>query len=117
MLRVVIATQDELVNARVSKVLSSHSDVEVVGTTPDGLAALDLVWDRQPNVVIVGVLGSPLGGGLLLRLVRDAFPGALLVVLADSDLDPTCLPEAAAAYLVPDSYGTLKLMSLEGALR
>ena len=111
MLRVVIVTQDELVNARLSKVLASHPDVEVVGTSGDGLAALDLVWDRQPNVVIVGVLGPPLGGGVLLRLVKAAFPNALLVVLADSELDLSRLPKAAAAYLVHDPDGTLELNS------
>lgn len=117
MLRVVIVTQDELVSARVSKTLASHDDVEVVGTTRDGLAALDLVWDRQPNVVIVGVLGPPLGGGVLLRLVKAAFPSTLLVVLADSELDLTRLPRAAAAYLVHDSEGILELNSLMECLR
>lgn len=112
MLRVVIAGQDELDNARLAKLLVAHPGVAVVGSTSDGLTALDLVWERRPNVVIVGLLGPPLGGGVLLRLTRDALPGALLVVLADPHQELWPLPQEATAYLTHDAFGSFRLVPL-----
>lgn len=112
MLRIVVASQDELMNARLVLLFESHGGVEAAVSASDGLNALDLAWECQPNVVVVGLLDPPLDGWVLLRLIKDVLPGALLVALADPYLDASGVPDAAHAYLRHHHGEALQLVSV-----
>lgn len=114
MFRIVIANHDELMNARLACTLESHDAVQVVGVATSGLDALDLVWECQPNVVVVGPVRPPMGGRVLLRLVQEARPRALLVALEEPAHESSCVPAEAAARLWYDGVDHLRLVPVQG---
>ena len=110
MFQIVIANQDESLNAELEHSLELHDAVHVVGVATNGLDALDLVWECEPNVIVVGPVKPPMEGSTLLRLVRAARPLTLLVALEEAAEGVSTLPDAAHACLRHDSDGGLRLV-------
>jgi DNA-binding NarL/FixJ family response regulator len=102
-LRVVIVDDHELVRQGVRALLQPEADLEVVGGTGDGLAALELVERLRPDVVIADLTLSGLGGLELTRQVVRRWPGTRVVVLSGHASEPLvleALDHGASAYVV-----------------
>jgi len=80
MLGIVIAESDDSMRRRLVQALVVERGVHVVGTAPDPVEALDLVYRTQPDLVLVD-LGMPQSGGLvLIRAIRLTRPGTVVVI-------------------------------------
>ena len=89
MIRVVLADDQQLVRAGFRVLLDAEDDVKVVGEADDGAAALALVRDLLPDVVLMDVR-MPVMDGLeaLRRIVDDAtLAGVKVLVLTTFELD------------------------------
>lgn len=54
-LRVVLADDESLMLAGLTAILDAQTDIEVIGTAPDGRQALDLVTRTRPDVVCLDI--------------------------------------------------------------
>jgi DNA-binding NarL/FixJ family response regulator len=118
-LRVVIA-DDHADFVDVLDLIVSTEGHEVVGTAYDGLIALDVVADTQPDLVLLD-LNMPTVGGLDVRpAIRTLVPTAQVVVLTGfrcEELADTAIAAGADAYLVKGDLTALRgvLASAEAA--
>jgi DNA-binding NarL/FixJ family response regulator len=80
--------------------LDEHEGIEHVGEAHDGEQALKLLPRAAPDVVLLDTMGSP-GDTALLRRIREAVPGARVIVYSGylSILDSDALGGEADAYL------------------
>ena len=62
-IRVVIVDDPPLVRQGLEAVLGSVADVAVVGQAAEGRAAIDVVADAQPDVVLMDLNAAALGAG------------------------------------------------------
>ncbi len=83
--------------------LDEHEGVQHVGEAHDGDEALQLLPKAHPDVVLLDTMGAP-GDTSLLRRIRDAAPGARVIVYSGylSILDSDQLGGEADAYLEKD---------------
>jgi len=83
--------------------LAEHEDIEHLGAAHTGAEALELLGNRQPDVVLLDTMGSP-GDTSLLGEIRRVAPEARVIVYSGylSILDSDALGGDADAYLEKD---------------
>jgi DNA-binding NarL/FixJ family response regulator len=104
-IRVVLADDQQLVRAGFRLLLDSEDDIEVVGEADDGAAAVELVRERQPHVVLMDIRMPGLDGlGATRAITADPDLAAVKVlILTTFELDEyvfEALRAGAAGFLV-----------------
>ncbi|HZN18727.1 MAG TPA: response regulator transcription factor [Micromonosporaceae bacterium] len=108
MIRVLIADDQALVRAGFRALLDAEPDIEVVGEAADGAAALRLVRQTAPQVVLMDIRMPGLDGLAATRAIAadPALAGTRIVILTTFDLDEyvfEALRSGAAGFLVKDT--------------
>jgi DNA-binding NarL/FixJ family response regulator len=110
-LRIVLVEDHALVRAGIRSLLEKLADLEVVAEAGDGRAALSLIAEHQPDVVLMDIKMSGLNGlEATARIVRD-LPGVRVVILsmyANEEYVIQALRAGASGYLLKDA-GTAEL--------
>jgi DNA-binding NarL/FixJ family response regulator len=81
LIRVLIADDQTVVREGLVMLLSLSAGIEVVGGAADGEEALQLVAERQPDVVLMDLRMPRLDGIEATRRITHAFPATRVVVL------------------------------------
>jgi len=98
MQRIRILTVDDhvLMRSGLRALLGSCPDVEVVGEAGDGQAALALIAETSPDIVLLDVSMPGMGGLECVRLIRRDHPGVRVILLTMHE-DARYLQEGVAA--------------------
>lgn len=105
-LRIVIADDHALVREGLRATLEGMAGVQVVGEAADGRAALDLVSQLQPDVLLADIGMPEMNGLAVLRTLREAGSPVHVVLLTMYDSEDhvaEALRHGAAGYLVKNS--------------
>lgn len=116
MIRVVLAEDQALVLGAISALLSLEDDLEVVGTAPDGEAALERVCALQPDVLVTDIEMPRLSGLDLAAKVREECPGVKVIIVTTfgrAGYLQRALQVGAKGYLLKDAPAS----ELAGAIR
>lgn len=103
--RVVIADDHALVREGTRRLLAQDPHIEVVGEAADGLRAVELVDELDPDVLIVDVAMPELNGVEVTRRVKASRPEVAVLALTVHDEAPyviALLEAGAAGYLLKD---------------
>jgi two-component system, NarL family, response regulator NreC len=103
MTTIVLADDHALVREGLCTILRGEDDWSVVGEANDGLQALALAEQLQPNVLIVDLMLPRLNGLEVIRQIRRRNPRTLLVALsmhANESYVLAALRNGAAAYVL-----------------
>ena len=78
-----------------------HPGVEVVGEAGGGRQAIDLAANTQPDLVVLDLSMPVMDGVAALPAIREAAPGARVVVLSaiPQGVDPGAVAAGAVAYV------------------
>jgi DNA-binding NarL/FixJ family response regulator len=100
-IRVLVVDDHDVVRRGLVAYLETESDLEVVGVSESGEAALELLEtlherERLPHVVIMDLQMAPLDGVEATRIIRDRYEGVAVIVLT-SYLEPGRVHAALAA--------------------
>jgi DNA-binding NarL/FixJ family response regulator len=102
-MRVVLADDHRLILDGVRRVLEEDGGFEIVGETQDGTEVLDLVKQTTPDLIVLDVRLPGLDGLACLDELRARFPDVKVVMLSASpgpDLVKAALDRGASAYVV-----------------
>jgi DNA-binding NarL/FixJ family response regulator len=105
-LRVVLADDQRIVRDGLVTLLGLLPGIEVVGAAADGAAALELVAEHRPHVLLTDLRMPGVDGVEATRRVRAAHPGTAVVVLTtyvDDDAVVPALRAGAAGWLSKDA--------------
>jgi DNA-binding NarL/FixJ family response regulator len=103
--RVVIADDQTLVRAGFRMILDARDDIEVVGEAEDGGAAVTLVADVVPDVVLMDVRMPGVDGIEATRRIVAAGSAARIIMLTTYDLDEyvfAALRAGASGFMLKD---------------
>jgi DNA-binding NarL/FixJ family response regulator len=81
---VVIADDQRLFAEALEAILSTDARINVVGRAADGRAALELVRQEQPDIVLMDIAMPVMDGIDATRLIRDEAPATRVIVLTGS---------------------------------
>ena len=104
--RVLLADDDALLRAGLAVVLGTTSDLVVVAEAEDGLAAVDLCVEHQPDVVLMDVRMPGIDGIEATRRLVATCPGSRILILTTFQHDEYvwgALRAGASAFLLKRS--------------
>jgi DNA-binding NarL/FixJ family response regulator len=81
---VVIADDQRLFAEALEAILSTDGRISVVGRAADGRAAVELVRESKPDVVLMDIAMPVMDGIDATRAIRDESPGTRVIVLTGS---------------------------------
>jgi DNA-binding NarL/FixJ family response regulator len=119
-LRVLIADDQALFREGLRTLLSTRTDIEVVGEAGDGEDAVALVDRLQPSVVLMDLRMPRLDGIQATARIRERWPGIPVLVLTTFDDDANlfgALRAGAAGYLLKDVSSETLVAAIHAATR
>lgn len=108
-IHVVIADDHAVLRAGLRMLINAQPDMEVIGEAADGVGAVEMAREAQPDVILLD-LGMPEHGGLqAIAKIRQVSPPTRVLVLTMHD-DPAylrfVLAEGGAGYVVKSAADT-----------
>jgi DNA-binding NarL/FixJ family response regulator len=106
MIRVLICDDQTVVRDGLEAILSTDDEIEVVGIARHGQEALDLIPQRQPDVVLMDLKMPVLNGVQATERLRKAWPRIRVLVLTTYAEDSWVLDAVragASGYLLKDT--------------
>jgi DNA-binding NarL/FixJ family response regulator len=103
--RVLIAEDDRLTREALARLLSLEADIEVVGLANTGEAALRLIRERAPGVVLADINMPVMNGIELTKRVKREFPAIAVCILTIYHDDASvfeAIKAGATGYLLKD---------------
>jgi DNA-binding NarL/FixJ family response regulator len=105
-IHVLLADDHVLVRAGIRALLEKIPNVEVVGEANTGREALELVRSKSPNLVLMDIAMTELGGLEALPRITKDFPTVKVIILsahANEEYVIRALREGASGYMLKDS--------------
>ena len=106
MIRVLVADDQVLVREGFAMILGAQADIEVVAEAGDGVEAVSLARQWQPDVVLMDVRMPRMDGIEATRRLQAAVPACRVLVLTTYDLDESvieALRAGASGFLLKDT--------------
>ena len=106
---IVLADDHHIVRQGLKSLLESESDFKVVGEAPDGLEAVRLCEEKQPDVLVVDMVMKGMNGIEVTRQITKSCPNTAIVVLSMYDNENyvvEALQAGVKAYVVKESTAT-----------
>jgi NarL family two-component system response regulator YdfI len=119
-IRVVIADDHPVVRTGLRLMLGMEERIELVGEAADGVAAIHLVSELEPDVVMMDLRMPAMDGFKAIEQIRATFPRIAIIVLTTYDDDELMLRSLQAGvrgYLLKDSGLEMVLQAIERAAR
>ncbi len=117
--RILLVDDHELFREGLAGLVNAQPDLAVVGQAGDGLEALKLARDLQPDLIVMDI-NMPICDGLeATRLIRQALTEVRIVILTVHDKDEklfAAIKAGANGYLLKDTSSTTFLQGVRGAL-
>ena len=118
--RVIIADDQALFREGLRTLLSTRSEVEVVGEAANGEEVLAMVDRMQPDVVLMDLRMPVMDGIVATTRLRDRWPSIPVLVLTTFDDDASlfgALRAGAAGYLLKDVSSETLMSAVTAAAR
>ena len=119
-IRVVVADDHMVVRDGLRLILEGHDDFDLVGDAADGAAAVALVAEVQPDVVLMDLRMPGMDGLEAASRIRSAWPHVAVVILTtynDDDLMLQGLQAGACGYLIKDATRDTFFQAIRAAAR
>lgn len=117
MIRVLICDDQDVVREGLRAILSTASEIEVIGAASDGAQALELVEWHKPDVVLMDLNMPGVNGIQATRAIREKFPNVRVLALTTYDADEwvfDAIRAGATGYLLKDTPRAGLIKAIEG---
>jgi NarL family two-component system response regulator LiaR len=107
-IRVMVVDDHDMVRRGLAAYFNTHPDLILVGEASDGLEALEICQNQQPDVVLMDLVMPGMGGIEATRRIKAQFPEIQVIALTsyqDKDLVREAIQVGAISYLLKNVSG------------
>src|SRR5512139_2237451 len=119
-IRVLLADDQDIIRTGLTIILHHQPDLEVVGQAADGLEAVELAKQLQPDVILMDIKMPRLNGIQATRQIMTVLPRTQIIILTTYDTDDWVfdgIRAGAVGYLLKDASGDNLAEAVRGAMR
>jgi DNA-binding NarL/FixJ family response regulator len=119
-IRVLLADDQDIIRTGLTIILNHQADIEVVGQAADGVEAIELAKQLQPDVILMDIKMPRLNGIQATRQIMTALPKTQIIILTTYDTDDWVfdgIRAGAIGYLLKDASSDNLADAVRGALR
>ena len=119
-IRVLLADDQDIIRTGLTIILNHQADIEVVGQAADGVEAVELAKELQPDVILMDIKMPRLNGIQATRQIIAALPKTQIIILTTYDTDDWVfdgIRAGAVGYLLKDTSGDNLAEAVRGVLR
>jgi len=119
-IRVLLADDHAVLREGLRSLLSLQDDIEVVGEATDGQAALEMVRQLHPDVVVMDIAMPVMDGLEATRRLKQEYPETRVLILTQHDNREyvfSLLQAGAAGYVLKKSGGAEVAMAIRSVFR
>lgn len=117
-MKLLIVDDDTLILKSLSIALSREDDIEIIGCASDGVEALKICSEQQPDIMLMDIRMPGVDGIAATRLIKQRYPNIRIMMLTTFDDKPNiqqALSAGADGYLIKmdkisDIAGKLRIM-------
>lgn len=118
--KIVIVEDHQLFREGLKAMLESRKDLEVVGEAEDGLAALEVIRENPPDLVLLDLSMPRLGGMSVIKEVKRQYPDVAILALTIHESDQYVLEAFNAGvngYCIKDASREELLLAITSVLK
>ena len=118
-MKVIICDDQAIVRDGLEMLLKLEPDIEVVGTAEDGAAAVEMVAQKTPDLVLMDLKMPIMNGVEATRQIRTNYPEVKVLVLTTFDNDEWVLDAiqaGASGYLLKDTPRDELIKAIRGTV-
>ena len=107
-IRVLLVDDHKILREGLHSLLSMQEDIEVVGEASDGRAALELIGQLKPDIVVMDIAMPGMDGLEATRRIKNDFPETRVLILTQHDNREyvfSLLQAGAVGYILKKSGG------------
>ena len=117
-IRVLLADDQSILADGIRSVLSSCSEIEVVGIAADGFEALEMLEKYKPDVILMDIRMPNMNGVIATQEVKRRHPEVKVLILTtfdDSDYILNAINNGASGYLLKDTSSAALIDAIRNA--
>lgn len=120
MYKILICDDQEIVCEGLQTIINADPELNVVGIAHTGTEALDLIPEKNPDLVLMDLKMPGMNGVLTTRKITETYPDIYVLVLTTYDDDEwifDAIRSGAAGYLLKDTPPADLIKSIKGTLK
>jgi two-component system, NarL family, response regulator LiaR len=105
-IRVLLVEDETITREGLAAILSYQTDMEVVGQAKDGIEAVEMLCEAQPDVILLDLVMPRQDGLTTIPIVKEKLPGVHILVLtsyADNERVYQAIKSGAEGYMLKDA--------------
>ena len=114
-IRILITDDHAVVREGLQKLISTEPGMEVVGEAADGIEAVQMTCELNPDVILMDMVMPRMGGLEAIRKIKEECPDSRVLVLTSFSDDETVFPAikaGALGYLLKNTSPDLLLSAI-----
>lgn len=116
MIRLILCDDQEVVCQGLNAILSTADNLEVVGIGNNGMDALDLIAENNPDVVLLDLKMPVMNGIHATKAIKEKYPRTKVLILTTYDADAwlfDAIRNGADGYLLKDTSREALIRAIE----
>jgi YesN/AraC family two-component response regulator len=108
MIRILIVDDQNIIRQGLQAILTTESDLEIIGVAENGLQAIEYLETNQPDIALIDVEMPEMDGLTLTQIIRQRFPQIQVIILSsydDRDNINKAIQSGAKGYLLKQTPG------------
>lgn len=118
-MKVIICDDQAIVRDGLAMLLKLEPDIEVIGTAEDGAAAVEMVADKKPDLVLMDLKMPIMNGVEATRQIRTKYPEVKVLILTtytDDEWVFDAIQAGASGYLLKDTPRDELVRAVKGTI-
>jgi len=119
-MKIIICDDQAIIREGLSMLLGLEKEIEVLGTASDGAEAVDMVAEKQPDLVLMDLKMPIMNGVEATRQIHSKFPDVKVLVLTTYIQDEwvfDAIRAGASGYLLKDTPREELLAAIKGTFQ